>query len=56
MAIAALFQEKIQEAEDLWEQGLERFPDHFDLKVNYEMYRWKYAVITDDDLIAELEE
>jgi hypothetical protein len=47
MAIAALFQDKQEEAEELWHQALEMYPKHFDTKVNYEMYRWKYGIISD---------
>lgn len=31
-------------------------PYHFDTKVNFEMYRWKHALITDTDLLDELED
>lgn len=55
MAIAALFQDKIQEAEQLWEQALDRYPTHFDTKVNFELYRWKHALTSDEELLNELE-
>ena len=55
MAIAALFRDKIQEAEQLWEQALDRYPTHFDTKVNFELYRWKHALTTDEELLNELE-
>lgn len=46
----------MKEAESLWEEALDLNPAHFDTKVNYEMYRWKHAMITDTDLIEELDE
>lgn len=30
-------------------------PNHFDTKVNVEMYRWKYAIITDEELLDRLD-
>jgi hypothetical protein len=47
MAIAALFQQRYPEAEELWEEAMELNPKHYDTKVNYELYRWKHAKITD---------
>ena len=35
---------------------MEENPLHFDSKVNYEMYRWNNALITDTQLLEELEE
>jgi len=55
-AIAALLKENQDEAEDFWEEAMDINPNHFDTKVNYEMYRWKYALISDDQLVDELEE
>lgn len=35
---------------------MDLYPNHFDTKVNYELYRWKHAITTDDELLAELED
>jgi len=50
-AIASLLKGNQEEAEDFWEEGIDLNPSHFDLKVNYELYRWKYALISDDQLL-----
>jgi hypothetical protein len=44
------------EAEELWHQALDMYPNHFDTKVNYEMYRWKYGIISDVQLLENLQE
>lgn len=56
MAIASLFQDKQQQAEKLWEEAFALNEKHFDTRVNYAMYRWKYALITDDELKLELQD
>ena len=35
-AIAALFRDDEEQAQDLWEEAMEKYPKHFDTKVNYD--------------------
>ena len=56
MAIAELFKDHQADAEELWLQALSLYPKHFDTKVNYEMYQWKYGIISDNQLLENLSE
>ena len=55
LAIAAMYQNKLDVAEEYWEEARDLNPEHFDTQVNYAMYNWKYAHISDDELKSELE-
>ena len=55
MAVAALCQDNFQDAEGYWEDAIRQFPNHFDSKVNYALYQWKHAKITDEELLIELD-
>jgi len=41
IAIAALYRDEIELAEQYWSDATELNPEHFDTKVNYEMYQWQ---------------
>ena len=56
IAVAALFQGRREEAEEYWLRAIEFNPKHFDTRVNYAMYQWKYGEITDNQLKENLEE
>ena len=56
MAIASLFRDNIEEAEEYWTKSLDLYPNHFDTLVNYEMFRWRYAFVSDEELLSTLEE
>jgi hypothetical protein len=49
-------QEDFKQAEKYWEKALKLNSKHFDTQVNYAMYRWKHALITDDELLSELKD
>jgi TolA-binding protein len=38
LAIAALFRDQPKEAEDLWSEAIDKYPNHFETRVNFEMY------------------
>ena len=56
MAVASLLQDQTTEAEEFWTKSLDLFPCHFDSQVNYELFRWRYAFTSDEDLMSELKE
>lgn len=56
LAIAQLLKDNNEAAEEIWLKALEENPTHFDTKVNYEMFRWKNAIISDDELVDYLKE
>ena len=54
MAIASLLQDNTTQAEEYWCRSLEMYPDHFDTQVNYELFKWRYADTSDEDLLLSL--
>lgn len=56
MAIASLLRDNTAEAEEYWIKSLDLYPNHFDTQVNYELFRWRFAMISDEELIQSLNE
>ena len=56
MAIASLLRDNTAEAEEYWVKSLALYPNHFDTQVNYELFRWRFAMISDEELIQSLNE
>ena len=42
-------------AKHYWSEAMEKYPKHFDTQVNYELYQWKYGIISDTQLLENLE-
>lgn len=53
-AIMALSRGDEDQALKLWEEALAMNDEHFDTLINYLIYKWKNAQITDDELIKEM--
>jgi hypothetical protein len=47
MAVAALLKDNKKLAEELWEEATEEYEKHFDTILNYNLYKWRNAIITD---------
>lgn len=56
MAIASLLRDNVNEAEEFWSKSLDLYPNHFDTQVNYELFKWGFAIISDQELIQSLKE
>lgn len=54
MAVAALLKDNKKLAEELWEEATEEYEKHFDTILNYNLYKWRNAIITDQELLKYL--
>lgn len=54
-AIMALCKGDEETALKLWEEALSMKDQHFDTKLNYLIFQWRNAHISDDELLAELQ-
>lgn len=54
MAIAALLIDKHKLAENYWGIAMDEYEKHFDTLVNFNLYKWRNAMITDQVLLQNL--
>ncbi len=52
-AISLVDLERISEADDLWNQGLERHPNHPETTFNQSVVHWRSGALADDRLVVE---
>lgn len=50
MALAALLKCNKQLAEKYWEEAIEEYENHYETHINYNLYKWRNALITNQEL------